>query len=45
MPGVLNRTTFEMHRALEFFTERELQMQIGYPGYPLKAGHLVTSMG
>lgn len=33
MPGVLNRTTFEMHRALEFFTERELQMQIGYPHY------------
>ena len=33
MPGVLNRTTFEMHRALEFFTERELQMQIGYPRF------------
>jgi DNA topoisomerase VI subunit B len=27
----LTRTTFEMSRALEFFTERELQMQIGFP--------------
>jgi DNA topoisomerase VI subunit B len=27
---ILARTTFEMSRALEFFTERELQMQIGF---------------
>src|SRR5262245_55620460 len=27
----LTRTTFEISRALEFFTERELQMQIGFP--------------
>src|SRR5262245_30486668 len=30
MLALLTRTTFEMHRALEFFTERELQMQIGF---------------
>ena len=30
MPPPLRRTTFEMSRALEFFTERELQMQIGF---------------
>ena len=29
--ATLTRTTFEMSRALEFFTERELQMQIGFP--------------
>ena len=31
MPALLTRTTFAMSRALEFFTERELQMQIGFP--------------
>ena len=32
MSGVLkiDRTTFEISRELEFFTEKELQMQIGY---------------
>jgi DNA topoisomerase VI subunit B len=29
--ATLTRTTFEISRALEFFTERELQMQIGFP--------------
>jgi DNA topoisomerase VI subunit B len=28
---VLQRTTFETSRLLEFFTEKELQMQTGYP--------------
>src|SRR5262245_40053959 len=28
--AILTRTTFEMSRALEFFTERELQMQFGF---------------
>ncbi len=26
----LNRTTFEISRELEFFTEKELQMQVGH---------------
>ena len=29
--STLHRTTFETHRALEFFTERELTMQLGFP--------------
>src|SRR5262249_49677954 len=33
MQALLTRTPFEMHRVLEFFTERELQMQIGVPRY------------
>jgi hypothetical protein len=28
---VLNRTAFTMSRALEFFTEKELAMQLGFP--------------
>jgi DNA topoisomerase VI subunit B len=31
MAATLNRTTFEMSRFLEFFSEKELQMQIGHP--------------
>ena len=31
MTTVLKRTTFETSRLLEFFTEKELQMQIGHP--------------
>ena len=27
----LDRTTFQMSRVLEFFSEKELQMQIGFP--------------
>src|SRR5262249_49709630 len=33
MQALLTCTTFEIHRVLEFFTERELQMQIGAPRY------------
>jgi len=29
-PAVLERTTFQTSRLLEFFSEKELQMQIGY---------------
>ena len=28
---VLHRTAFTMSRALEFFTEKELSMQLGFP--------------
>jgi DNA topoisomerase VI subunit B len=33
----LERTTFQMSRLLEFFSEKELQMQIGFPlgGWPI----------
>jgi DNA topoisomerase VI subunit B len=30
MPVALDRTTFQMSRVLEFFSEKELQMQIGF---------------
>jgi DNA topoisomerase VI subunit B len=37
MPVSLDRTTFQMSRSLEFFSEKELQMQIGFsvPGWPI----------
>lgn len=31
MTATLDRTTFQMSRLLEFFSEKELQMQIGFP--------------
>jgi DNA topoisomerase VI subunit B len=31
MPPTLARTTFQTSRLLEFFSEKELQMQIGFP--------------
>jgi DNA topoisomerase VI subunit B len=31
MPQTLTRTTFQTNRLLEFFSEKELQMQIGFP--------------
>src|SRR5215204_5428156 len=31
MTLTLDRTTFQMSRLLEFFSEKELQMQIGFP--------------
>jgi DNA topoisomerase VI subunit B len=31
MPQTLQRTTFQTSRLLEFFSEKELQMQIGFP--------------
>ena len=31
IPHLLHRTTFETSRTLEFFTERELTMQLGFP--------------
>jgi DNA topoisomerase VI subunit B len=31
MTSTLDRTTFQMSRILEFFSEKELQMQIGFP--------------
>jgi len=31
MPQTLDRTTFQTSRLLEFFSEKELQMQIGFP--------------
>jgi DNA topoisomerase VI subunit B len=31
MTTTLDRTTFQMSRVLEFFSEKELQMQIGFP--------------
>lgn len=31
MAPTLDRTTFQMSRVLEFFSEKELQMQIGFP--------------
>jgi DNA topoisomerase VI subunit B len=31
MPQTLTRTTFQTSRLLEFFSEKELQMQIGFP--------------
>ena len=33
MTTTLQRTTFETSRLLEFFTEKELQLQIGQPAY------------
>jgi DNA topoisomerase VI subunit B len=37
MTATLDRTTFQMSRVLEFFSEKELQMQIGFPvgGWPI----------
>jgi DNA topoisomerase VI subunit B len=37
MSATLDRTTFQMSRVLEFFSEKELQMQIGFPrhGWPI----------
>ena len=31
MPQPLKRSTFQTSRLLEFFSEKELQMQIGFP--------------
>lgn len=33
MPPSLMRTTFETSRALEFFTQSELTMQVGFPSH------------
>jgi len=37
MQTTFERTTFQMSRSLEFFSEKELQMQIGFPrhGWPI----------